>query len=255
MTILEDILKKRSNITFFRQDKVPSKEIIEEILKKTHSLTPHKNNFIQYEVEVYGPEYDEDKKYATLSTVCSDAKDMYRKSENPNDFVELEKIYEKWLWYHKTKVKSYENKDFIKMREDLNKYHFNQQIRAPYLLVYSKKTNNIITNSQKESSYFKTGKLNKVFNVDHLANNNMWLVQSGMHGIITSMLAVEKGLDASFCKCFFYNTHIHSNILRKAVKKSDNIAFTLGLGYKDEKMMKYKSFVPKPKLDEIVKWQ
>jgi len=83
----------------------------------------------------------------------------------------------------------------------------------------------------------------------------MWLVQSGMHGIITSMLAVEKGLDASFCKCFFYNTHIHSNILRKAVKKSDNIAFTLGLGYKDEKMMKYKSFVPKPKLDEIVKWQ
>ena len=48
----------------------------------------------------------------------------------------------------------------------------------------------------------------------------MWLIQAGMHSILTSTLALEKGLDASFCKCFFYNTNIHSNILRKAVKKS-----------------------------------
>ena len=48
-----------------------------------------------------------------------------------------------------------------------------------------------------------------------LKNNkkiNMWLIQAGMHRIITSMLAVEKGLDASFCKCFFYNTNIFIQI-------------------------------------------
>ena len=44
MINLEELLKKRSNITFFRQDKVPSKEIIEDILEKTHNLMPHKNN-------------------------------------------------------------------------------------------------------------------------------------------------------------------------------------------------------------------
>ena len=75
-----------------------------------------------------------------------------------------------------------------------------------------------------------------------------------MHGIITSMLAVDKGLDASFCKCFFYNTHIHSNIMRKARFNSDNIAFTLGIGYNDTTKMKYRSFVPKASFDEIVKW-
>ena len=52
MINLEELLKKRSNITFFRQDKVPSKEIIEDILEKTHNLMPHKNNLWNYEIEV-----------------------------------------------------------------------------------------------------------------------------------------------------------------------------------------------------------
>ena len=68
-------------------------------------------------------------------------------------------------------------------------------------------------------------------------------------------VTIEKGIDASFCKCYFYNTHIHSNILRKAVKKSDNIAFLLGLGFKDESKHQYKTYVSKAKVDEIVKWR
>jgi len=65
---------------------------------------------------------------------------------------------------------------------------------------------------------------------------------------------MERGLDASFCKCYFYNTHIHSNILRKAVKKTNDIAFLLGIGYKDETKHQYKTYVPKADIDEIVKW-
>ena len=57
----------------------------------------------------------------------------------------------------------------------------------------------------------------------------MWLVQSGMNSIITSMLSVEKGLDVSFCKCYFYNSNIHTNILRKALKNANDIAFLLGI--------------------------
>ena len=83
----------------------------------------------------------------------------------------------------------------------------------------------------------------------------MWLIQAGMHSMVTSTLAVEKELDVSFCKCFFYNTHIHSNILRKAVKRSNNIAFLLGIGFKDETKHHYKTYVSKAKVDEIVKWR
>ena len=56
MTDLEKALQKRSNITFFREDKVPERLLIEEIIEKAHTLTPHKNNLWHYEIEIYGPE-------------------------------------------------------------------------------------------------------------------------------------------------------------------------------------------------------
>ena len=61
MTI-EEILKKRTNITFFREDKIPEKKVIDDILNQAHSLTPHKNNFYRYKINVWGPEHEEQKK-------------------------------------------------------------------------------------------------------------------------------------------------------------------------------------------------
>ena len=78
MTDLEKTLQKRSNISFFREDKVPEKSLIDEILDKAHILTPHKNNFWHYEIEVYGPEHKEEKKYTAISTVCSTDRKYYK---------------------------------------------------------------------------------------------------------------------------------------------------------------------------------
>ena len=250
---LEETLSKRSNISFFRKDKIPEKSLIQEIIDKAHTLTPHKNNFWHYEIEVYGPEHEEEKKYATLATVCSDAKEKYTKLKpTSKDFEDLEKIYDLWLENHKN-IKTED--DFLKFWETKNgKVHFNNQVRAPYLLVYTKR-DELLTETQKKSNYYKKGRLDEVFDVNYQTRSDMWLIQAGMHSIITSALAVDKGLDASFCKCFFYNTNIHTNILRKAKRRPGDIAFLLGLGYKDSKKYHYKSNVPKPTLDEIVKWQ
>ena len=246
---VENTLKNRTNISFFRNDRIPEKKLIQEILSQAHELTPHKNNFWHYEIEVYGPEHDEEKKYATLATVCSEAKSIYTDPKaTPADFEELKKIYEVWLESHDDKKTK---KEFNEIKNKLDKIHFNNQVRAPYLLVYTKKQE-LLTQSQKESDYYKNGKIKSLFNVKE--PTSMWLIQAGMHSIITSALAVEKGLDASFCKCYFYNTNIHSNILRKASRGSNNIAFLLGLGFKDEVKYQYKSHVPKPNLNEIVKW-
>lgn len=248
---LEEILKKRTNVSFFKEDKIPDKKIIEEILDKAHNLTPHKNNFYMYNVEVYGPEHFEEKKYVALATVCSHAKHHYSdKFAKKEDFEQLEKIYDEWIEYHKT-MKTREQ--FFEMRKKLNKIHFNNQVRAPYLLVYTKKEK-MITDSQKESEYYKSGKVGDIFQLDK-PNPTMWLIQAGMHSMVTSSLAVEKGLDVSFCKCFFYNTHIHSNILRKSSKNSNDIAFLLGIGYADKTKYQYKSWVDKPKIEEIIKWK
>jgi len=249
---LEETLSKRSNISFFREDRIPEKSLIDDILVKAHLYTPHKNNLYNYEIEVYGPEHIEEKKYTALATVCSYSKEKYsNKNATPEDFKELEKLYDIWVESHKD-VKT--NKQFYEMREKIKKIHFNNQVRAPYLLVYTKR-DELLTESQKKSKYYKNGKVNEVFNVNASARSNMWLIQAGMHSIMTATLAVDKGLDASFCKCFFYNTSIHSNILRKAAKKSSNIAFLLGIGYKDHSKYHYKSLVPKAQYNEIVKWR
>ena len=103
MKSIENVLKKRSNITFFKEDKIPDKKVIENILQKTHDLMPHKNNFYNYEIEVYGPEHAEEKKVVALATVCSTDGKRFRKSNNAKDYEELEELYELWLESHKQK--------------------------------------------------------------------------------------------------------------------------------------------------------
>lgn len=251
---LEEVLKIRKNISFFDENKIPDKKIIEEILEKAHYLTPHKNNFYDYEIEVYGPEHNEEKKYVAMSTVCSSGKIKYTKPDTKEeDFKELENIYDKWIRYHHNKdVKI--DEDSYNFFKNNNKIHFNNQVRAPYLLVYTKR-DKLLTDSQLNSNYYKSGKMSNIFKLDIKTRREMWLIQAGMHGIITSQLATEKGLNASFCKCFFYNTHLHSNILRKAKKSSGNIAFLLGIGFEDKNKKHYYSNVPKPLTNEIIKWK
>ena len=40
--MIEEILSKRTNHSFFREDKIPEKKVIENILEQAHKLTPHK---------------------------------------------------------------------------------------------------------------------------------------------------------------------------------------------------------------------
>ena len=78
--MIEEILRKRKNLNFFRDDKVPDKKVIEDILQKTHESLPTKNNLNAYEVEVYGPEHYDEKKLVALSSVCSTAGKPFTKS-------------------------------------------------------------------------------------------------------------------------------------------------------------------------------
>ena len=186
MTDLEKTLQKRSNISFFREDKVPDKKIIENLLEKTHNLTPHKNNFWHYEIEVYGPEHIEEKRYTAISTVCSDGRDEFIGSNSPKKYEKLEKIYDEWLYFHNNNEKTPEwierHKEF---KKKYGKIHFNNQVTAPYLFVYTKK-DKLLTDTQLKSDYYKKGRLEQVFDVNYQTKSDMWLIQSGMHSIILS---------------------------------------------------------------------
>lgn len=240
--MIEQLLKRRSNITFFDKDKIPEQKVIKEILDKAQELTPHKNNFWHYEVGVFGPSYVEEKKTLALSTVCNDHLHHYRSDKaNEEDWKKLEQAYKDWIDYH--------NGDMSKRHVIKEKWHFNEQVTAPYLLAYYPAEVKI-KESQKDDKYFKSGRAEQVFRSITKTNRDEFNQQAGMNAMVTVMLALEKNLDVSFCKCYFYNNAIHTNILAKRKP-----AFLLGIGFEDKNKTHYKSWIKKPTKDEIVKWQ
>ena len=239
--MIEDILKKRENFTFFRKDKIPEESMVREILDKAHNLTPHKNNFWHYDIYVFGPEQVETKRKLAMSTVCNDHKNHYRKENlTDKDWKELEKNYQYWLDLH--------DGDKSKQYVEDNKWFFNEQVTAPYLIAYYPAKQKL-RESQKNTDYFKGGRMQEVFNDTAKVYNDEFNHQAGMHALVTSMLALEKDIDVSFCRCYFYHEKIHTDVLLKK-----GLPFLLGLGYRDRTKKNYKSRVTKPKFDEVVKW-
>ena len=234
-------MKKRTNISFFNK-KIPEKQVIKEMLEKAQELTPHKNNFWHYEIGVYGPEHAEQKKILALSTVCNEQLKYYRQNDlKDKDWKKLKESYNDWIDYH--------NGDKSKDHVVKEKWHFNEQVTVPYLLAYYPAEAKM-RESQKNDKYFKSGRADKVFRSTTKISRDEFNQQSGMNAMVITMLAMEQGLDVSYCKCYFYNKAIHTDILAKG-----NPAFLLGIGFKDKDKMQYKSWIKKPTLDEVIKWQ
>jgi|TARA_B110000858_G_scaffold198149_1_gene262844 hypothetical protein len=242
--MIEKLLKKRTNITFFKKTEIPEKKVIEEILENAHNLTPHKNNFWHYEIDVYGPEHAEQKKLLALSTVTNKWQDYYKQENLLNeDWETLKKAYEDWFAYH--------DGDTTKSHIVNDRWHFNNQVTAPYLLVYYPAKVKVKP-TQLEGKYFKNTRMinRSKFKSFEKVSDEEFNIQAGMHSMVTSLLSLEKGLDVSFCRCYFYNENIHTDILAKGFPP-----FMLGIGYRDPEMTKWNTNVDKPELSEVVKWQ
>ena len=88
MSQLVDMMKKRHNTQFFSSE-IPDKKIIDDILKTAHDLTPHKNNFYRYKINVWGPEHKEQKRWVGISSVGGEGKDKFRDNLDKEKFDEL----------------------------------------------------------------------------------------------------------------------------------------------------------------------
>ena len=239
MSYLIDIMKTRHNIQFF-SDKIPNKDLIDDILKKAHLLVPHKNNFWYYRVKVYGPEHKEEKRLIGMASVGGEGKDKFRGGDE-EDIKRLGEIYDEWS--------SKENKK--KGYPKIEGCNFNMQVTAPYLLVYTHQKE-YLSKKQENSSYFKSGKQKEIFKNQFNKKQNLdWIIQASMHGISTAYICAENKLYASFCRCYFYNHLIHTDILRP----DERTAFMLCIGYRDVNKPYFQSLVGKPEYDEIVEWK
>ena len=242
MSHITDIMKARHNIKWF-SDEVPDKKLIDDILKQAHSLVPHKNNFYYYRIKVLGPEHQEEKRKLAIASVCGTGKQQFRNGTK-EDINRLFKIYDEYM--------SDENRK--KGYKPIEDCHFNTQILAPYLLVYTHQKD-YRTEKQNQSLYAKSGKQDKIFTKKlNSINNYDWVIQSAMHGISVSYLCAENYLYASFCRCYFYSNHINSKIFKSHNDIADT-AFILGIGYRDKNKSYWGSGVEKPNYDEIVEWE
>ena len=129
---------------------------------------------------------------------------------------------------------------------------FNEQVRAPYVLVYTQRL-------RRPSLHQKTqGFPDWIYNFTKKDDDSLsWYISAAMHGVSTAYLAADRGISASFCKCFHWDNknpkENNPKMIEVARTSPKNIAFMLCLGYRLEKGIypKYKNYSKK---DEYVTW-
>ena len=145
---LIDAMKFRENIRFFKQDEYPTEVEIKALIRDAHELVPHKNNMIECNIDIYGPKWAKEKEKLVLSTMCGVSKEHWRNGgKHEGDYDLLKKIYDKWRKKQfRPRVRKYEPDSSDIPYPDMQ---FNEQVRAPYLLVYTQRLRRPTLNQKK----------------------------------------------------------------------------------------------------------
>ena len=241
MSEIKKIMEKRENIQHF-SERVPDKKIIDQILINAHNLVPVKNNRWTYNITVYGPEHKEEKKKVALQTMTQIGSANFGPGGPFYNNIELiEEIYNEWLQSMKNV-----GPNGLPAERKYYQFGFNNQVTAPYLLVYHKRIPNT-TESQKEKGF--------IMNVFEGPDKEYdWYIASSMHGYGVTLLCAEQNIHASFCKCLCVQTALSTPVLDPIKEDKKDIVFLLGIGYKDDTMPYYKN-ITKPDFNEIVSWK
>jgi len=243
---LRSAMDHRHNIKFFDQERIPTKEQIDKILVDSHVYVPHKNNLIPINIKIYGPEYYKDKEDLVLATLCGPGRSLYKDKTGKyyGDIDELRKRYNEWREIQLNKLKGI---DEYRKKYGLN---FNEQVRAPYLLTFTRKIR-LPTSSQEKRGYQKW-----VYD-DSLSENFQykWYLEAGIHSYAINLLAAEQGMYGSYCRCFQKLPNLYSKCMEDFYKDGAWPAdvFYLGLGYRDPKV-KYWVDKNKASKDEYMTW-
>tara|TARA_B000000475_G_scaffold258042_1_gene239775 strand:- start:2513 stop:3178 length:666 start_codon:yes stop_codon:yes gene_type:complete len=167
MTQLE-LLDKRRHIMKFSDDNIPPKSVIEDILWKSWKVTPSKNSFMPYHVNVLGPDKVEEKK------------DIWQKSQNNND--------------------TQNTKNFGAPNPVGNQLFLEHLSSAPYLLVFSQRVcepNGLIAKNVEAGAYYQQ------MHEDEADGNQQAVgIEVGMFHSNLTAFALEAGLDTSCILCF-----------------------------------------------------
>tara|TARA_Y100000385_G_scaffold287917_1_gene353263 strand:+ start:3535 stop:4275 length:741 start_codon:yes stop_codon:yes gene_type:complete len=236
--------QERFSCSYFKQNEYPEKQLINKIINESLKITPVFSNKWHHKVDIYGPEFYEEKRKVCIQTVeNTEIRKMYDsrlKSESGifalydylEDFeniIKSGKIKESF-----TKGYAYKG-DWITHLPD-NIVTFNTQVMAPYLLKFTMVPNTFGTAHKGTSS----------------VGINLKGHQSAMaQAFAISIIATHYGVDVGFCGCLITNDE-NKNLIWYNDKR---IMFFVGLGYTDENCYKSKKFKSRPNFNDICTWQ
>ena len=274
--MISDLLDYRSNVQFFREDKIPPKEEIESILKTVHERLPHSNMRWHYNIDVLGPEETELKRKLAISSVCADDPDFWRGEDvSASDWKRVESAYDSWREYQRNS-ELWKDEDLIEGSgwslplpesglNDDDLLGFNEQVTAPYVLVYKP---TITTFHPSIAEKAKKEVESRGWNRDvqaGIVEPKHYLVQIGMHSAITAMLALEKGYDVSYTRCLIFDNKGFLFDDSKLWLSDQKPEFCLSIGYPIEPRRSHSTGtmlppgtpgmgIPRPDIEDIVKW-
>lgn len=172
MDILE-LLDKRRHIRVFDTEHIPSEDVVKECLHKAWKVTPSKNNFMPYHVNVIGPENKE----------------------------LIDKVYE-LSKFNKKRTNETANvlniKDFKEDGDNPNFYFYST---VPYLLVISQRVCEpnpyIAEQIQIHNDIYEQMHAEKFSDFQTCA-----AVEIGIFGAHATAFLLEKGIDTIYIKCY-----------------------------------------------------
>jgi len=275
--MISDLLDYRSNVQFYREDKIPPKEDIERILKTVHERMPHNNMRWHYNITIFGPESKEIKRKLAISSVCHEDS-MYWRSHEPDEdeWGVIGEEYDKWRAFQRdpSQWTKSEYKDDMwhddhgnivpdtKLGVDDERIlGFNEQVTAPWVLLYTEAKSTIHPSVEKEMKqiYKKHSDWGKDIAKGRVEKDSLY-VQMGQHSTLTMLLALEAGYNVSYTKCLTLTPSLGFN--RQEMQYP---SFALSIGYPLEPRRSHSTNtmlppwpqhgIPRPDIEDIVKWQ
>lgn len=230
-----ELLSKRNHIHKYKEDKIPPKELIDDLLYKAWKTTPSKNNFMPYHVNVLGPEHVDEK--ASITKKC-----MVNKKQ-----INEEKI-----------PKHYSKDHGDKWEEDGSNPSFIHISTAPYVLVF---TQRICEPNAYYAETIRRGDFYEQMHEEYFGEiQRTTSVEIGWFMSNLTALALEQGLDTSTLLCFPY----HSKTWKKGWEDipwiSGPVVLLGSIGYAKQTRRQYLSFWArnndkKPEKETVVKWR
>jgi len=222
--MIYDIIKKRKHVLKYKRSQIPSKVVIEQILKKAHDLTPSKQNVMPYRVSVLGPEKQEEKDVVYNNVV----KNHFRMEEDALADGKLDRdSYIKKVnpYYHHIKENGYLLVISARLHKEVNDY-YKKEVEIGHFM---------------EQMDEERVRKNKDF--------DSVCVEVGLFAANLTACAVEMGVDVSYTICFSRNM--------EDWKKLPFIEYRPALLISMGKAKQYRGIQPgdtKTPFDEIIKW-